>query len=81
MVIGTSGAAIDSLLERAGWAGCRRIICADRAGSHEAAGGIAVAGAAATFATDASIDAVLCVGIARGSGYAITLGRWSPRSS
>lgn len=76
VVIGTAGAAIDAVLERAGWARCRRITCADRAGSHEAAGGIAVAVAAATLASDASIDAVLCVGIARGSGYALTLGRW-----
>ena len=76
VVIGTAGAAIDAVLERAGWASCRRITCAERAGSHEAAGGIAVAVAAATLATDPTIDAVLCVGIARGSGYALTLGRW-----
>jgi 3-oxoacyl-[acyl-carrier-protein] synthase II len=78
VVIGTPGAAIDKVLERAGWASCRRISCAERAGSHEAAGGIAVAVAAATLARDTTIDAVLCVGIARGSGYAITLGRWAP---
>jgi len=77
----TAGAAIDAVLERTGWGGCRRISCAERAGSHEAAGGIAVAVAAATLAKDTSIDAVLCVGIARGSGYAITFGRWRARSS
>jgi len=81
VVFGTAGAAIDAVLERTGWGGCRRISCAERAGSHEAAGGIAVAVAAATLAKDTSIDAVLCVGIARGSGYAITFGRWRARSS
>jgi 3-oxoacyl-[acyl-carrier-protein] synthase II len=81
VVIGTAGGAIDAVLTRAGWGECRRITCADRAGSHEAAGAIAVAVAAATFARDASIEAVLCVGVARGSGYAIRLGRWRARSS
>jgi 3-oxoacyl-[acyl-carrier-protein] synthase II len=81
VVFGTAGAGVDAVLERAGWAGCRRISCADRAGSHEAVGGIAVAVAAATLAKDLSIDAVLCVGIARGSGYAITFGRWRAGSS
>jgi 3-oxoacyl-[acyl-carrier-protein] synthase II len=76
VVIGTAGAAVDAVLERAGWASCRRIACADSAGSHEAAGGIAVAVAAATLATDTSIEAVLCVGVARGAGYAIKLGRF-----
>ncbi len=81
VVFGTAGAAIDAVLERTGWSECRRISCAERAGSHEAAGGIAVAVAAATLAKDPSIEAVLCVGIARGSGYAITFGRWRARSS
>jgi 3-oxoacyl-[acyl-carrier-protein] synthase II len=81
VVFGTAGAAIDAVLERTGWGQCRRISCAERAGSHEAAGGIAVAVAAATLAKDASIEAVLCVGIARGSGYAITFGRWRAASS
>lgn len=75
VVIGTAGVAIDAVLERAGWASCRRITCAERAGSHEAAGGIAIAVAAATLSSDATLDSVLCVGIARGAGYAITLGR------
>ena len=81
VVFGTDGAAIDAVLERTGWGECRRISCAERAGSHEAAGGIAVAVAATTLAKDPSIDAVLCVGIARGSGYAITFGRWRAGSS
>ena len=81
VVIGAVGASVDTLLDHAGWATCRRIVCAAQAGSHEAVGGIAVAVAAASFAADASIDQVLCVGIARGSGYAILLGRWSARSS
>lgn len=81
VVMGTPSAAVDLLLERAGWARCRRISCAERAGSHEAAGAIAVAVAAATLARDPSIEAVLCLGMARGSGYAITLGRWAKGAS
>jgi 3-oxoacyl-[acyl-carrier-protein] synthase II len=81
VIIGVSGDANDALLRRSGWGDCRRITCAERAGSHEAAGAIAVAVAAATLAGDPSIEAVLCVGIARGSGYAITLGRHRARAS
>lgn len=81
VVFGAAGAAIDAVLERSGWGACRRISCAERAGSHEAAGGIAVAVAAATLAKEPGIEAVLCVGVARGSGYAITFGRWRKDSS
>jgi 3-oxoacyl-[acyl-carrier-protein] synthase II len=81
VVVGVAGDANDALLRRAGWGDCRRITCAERAGSHEAAGAIAVAVAAATLANDPSIEAVLCVGVARGSGYAITLGRHRARTS
>lgn len=77
VVMATPSAAVDLLLERAGWARCRRISCAERAGSHEAAGAIAVAVAAATLAREPSIEAVLCLGMSRGSGYAIRLGRWA----
>jgi 3-oxoacyl-[acyl-carrier-protein] synthase II len=81
VALGTGGGAIDDVLKRSGWGECRRITCADRAGSHEAAGAIAVAVAAATFSSEMSVEAVLCVGIARGSGYAIRLGRWRTRAS
>jgi len=81
VVMGTAGAATDALLEHAGWGLCRRVVCADQAGSHEAVGGIAVAVGAATFAADPTVDEVLCVGMARGSGYAISLARWSARPS
>lgn len=81
VVVGTPSTSVDLLLERAGWSRCRRISCAERAGSHEAAGAIAVAVAAATLARDPSIEAVLCLGMSRGSGYAITLGRWAKGSS
>ncbi len=81
VVVGVAGQANSELLRRAGWGECRRITCAERAGSHEAAGAIAVAVAAATLASDPAIEAVLCVGIARGSGYAITLGRHRARPS
>jgi 3-oxoacyl-[acyl-carrier-protein] synthase II len=81
VIVGTASAAVDAVLARTGWAACRRIACAERAGSHEAAGAIAVAVAAATLASDPTIDTVLCVGVARGSGYAIALGRFAPVAS
>jgi 3-oxoacyl-[acyl-carrier-protein] synthase II len=81
VVVGVAGEASNELLRRAGWSDCRRITCADRAGSHEAAGAIAIAVAAATLASDPAIAAVLCVGVARGSGHAITLGRHRARPS
>jgi 3-oxoacyl-[acyl-carrier-protein] synthase II len=76
VVLGERGAAIDALLDRSAWAGARRISCAEHCGSHEAVGGIAIAVAAATLAAQPAIEAVLCVGSARGSGHAIVLGRW-----
>jgi 3-oxoacyl-[acyl-carrier-protein] synthase II len=81
VVIGAPDPALDALIEQAGWGACRRITCADRAGSHEAAGGIAVAVAASTLAGDPAVERVLCIGIARGSGYAVTLGRWRAGAS
>ncbi len=66
------------LLERSGWAHVRRIACAEPIGSHEAAGGIAVAVAAATLASDSSLEVALAIGAARGWGYAILLRRAAP---
>lgn len=80
VVVGVGSEAIDAALERAGWAACRRVRCAEAAGSHEAVGGIAVAVAAATVASDPQLEAALCVGVARGAGYAIVLTPWG-RSS
>jgi hypothetical protein len=76
VVLGERGTAVDALLDRSAWAGARRISCAEQCGSHEAVGGIAIAVAAATLAAQPAVEAVLCVGSARGSGYAIVLGRW-----
>ncbi len=64
-----------ALLERSGWGGVRRLSCAEQCGSHEAAGGIAVAVAAAMIAADPAIDVALAIGAARGWGYAILLQR------
>ena len=80
VVSGVRSAAADAVIARAGWSTCRLVSCEERAGSHEAVGAIAIAVAAATLASDASIDEVLCVGVARGAGYAITLSRWSAGS-
>jgi 3-oxoacyl-[acyl-carrier-protein] synthase II len=78
VLVAPAGAAVEALLRGAGWAGCRRIVCGERTGSHEAAGGIGVAVGAALLASDVGLDAVLCVGMGRGPGYAITLGRAAP---
>jgi len=67
-----------ALLERSGWAGVRRISCAEQSGSHEAAGGIAVGVAAAMLAADPSLEVALSIGAARGWGYAILLRRAGP---
>ena len=72
--------AASALLARSGWAEVRRVSCAEQIGSHEAAGGIAVAVAAATLSSDPSLAVALSIGSSRGWGYAIVLGRAS-RSS
>ncbi|HSO38375.1 MAG TPA: hypothetical protein VLT33_37860, partial [Labilithrix sp.] len=64
-----------TLLERSGWGGITRVSCAEQIGSHEAAGGIAVAVAAARLAADPSLEVALAIGSARGWGYAILLRR------
>jgi 3-oxoacyl-[acyl-carrier-protein] synthase II len=79
VVLGCDGVTTTALLEGAGWGKVCRVSCAERAGSHEAVGGIAVAVAAATLASERSIDVTLSIGAARGWGYAIVLRR--PRRS
>ena len=75
VVLAADDDAARALLERSGWIAVRRISCAEQCGSHEAAGGIAVAVAAATLANDPSLAVALTVGAARGCGYAIVLRR------
>jgi 3-oxoacyl-[acyl-carrier-protein] synthase II len=80
VVLGSPSAAALAVVERAGWSACRRIRCDEAVGSHEAGGAIAIAVAAAKLEADTTIDEVLCVGVARGSGYAITLTRPGTRA-
>lgn len=80
VVLGARRTAVDAVIARTPWAGVRRIACEEGAGSHEAVGAVAIAVAAATLAADPSIDAALCIGVDRGSGYAINLRRWGPAS-
>jgi 3-oxoacyl-[acyl-carrier-protein] synthase II len=75
VVLGAGGVTAAALLERAGWAKIRRVSCAEQGGSHEAVGGLAIAVAAATLASDPSLDVTLSIGSARGWGYAIVLRR------
>ncbi|MCL2724613.1 MAG: beta-ketoacyl-[acyl-carrier-protein] synthase family protein [Polyangiaceae bacterium] len=72
VVLGAPNAAVDEYVARSSWADCPRIACSDHAGTHEAVGGIAVAVAAAIIARGDAASA-LCVGSARGSGYALLL--------
>ena len=71
-------AAAESLLERSGWELVPRLSCAEHSGTHEGAGGIALAVAAAKLASDPTLDEALCIGSARGWGYAILLRRSTP---
>ncbi|MDB4945273.1 MAG: 3-oxoacyl-[acyl-carrier-protein] synthase [Labilithrix sp.] len=73
VVLGVATA--EALLERSGWALVPRVSCAEQVGSHEGAGGIALAVASATLASDTTLDVTLCIGSARGWGYAILLRR------
>jgi len=72
VVVGAPNDAVDEYIARSSWAGCPRVVCSDHAGSHEAVGGIAVAVASAMIARGEATSA-LCVGSARGSGYALLL--------
>jgi 3-oxoacyl-[acyl-carrier-protein] synthase II len=78
VVLGGRSEPIDRILERSSWAGCRRFSCAERSGSHEAAGGIAIAVAASILGRGEDAPrAALCVGSARGWGYAVVLRKWT----
>ena len=72
VVVGGMTAAADEIVARTSWAGCPRVRCADAAGAHEAAGGMAIAVAAAKVARG-DAPAALFVGTARGSAYAGTV--------
>ncbi len=75
VVLGTPHA--ESLVRRSSWSDVPRVVCVEACGAHEAAGGVAVAVAAAKVARgDAS--AALFVGSARGWGYAGTV--WRPEA-
>ncbi len=73
VVVSCGSNAAEAWIEHLGWSGVRRVSCAEQSGSHEAAGGIAVAVAAAMLASDTELDEALCVGVSRGTGYAILL--------
>jgi 3-oxoacyl-[acyl-carrier-protein] synthase II len=68
----TQSAEIDALLAASGWAGAERLAVAHSSGTHEAAGGIAIA-VAAEHVSQGVVPAALALGTARGSGYAVLL--------
>jgi len=76
VVLGGKSAAVDALLAESSWSSCKRVSCGEHSGSHEAAGAIALAVAAGVLAREGGPAATLCVGSARGWGYAITLRKW-----
>lgn len=77
VVLGCTHSHAEDVLARSGWASCPRVVCSDHAGTHEAVGGMALAVAAAMIARGEASEA-LCLGTARGSGYAAVLRRWVP---
>lgn len=77
VVLGGASLRAAEWLDRTAWAACPRVTCEAHAGTHEAVGGIAVAVAAAMIGRGQA-PSVLCVGSARGSGYAVLLRRWGP---
>lgn len=77
VVLGGASLRAAEILDRTAWASCPRVSCEAHAGTHEAVGGIAVAVAAARIGQGRA-PAALCVGAARGSGYAVLLRRWGP---
>jgi len=63
-----------ALIARSGWAACPVRCCSPSIGESDALGAVAVAVAAARIASGL-LDEALVIGIARGRGYAIALGR------
>jgi 3-oxoacyl-[acyl-carrier-protein] synthase II len=91
VVLPAAGGRAEAIVCGAGspWAGCPRVSCAATSGAHEAAGGFAIAVAAARVARG-DAPAALVVGTrparaatddpgasASGSGYAVLLRRWT----
>lgn len=74
VVFGAPNGRGHEVVARSPWAACEAIWCAEKCGSHEAIGGIAIAVAAAKIARG-DVPAALAVGSARGWGYAIRLCR------
>jgi len=80
VVLGGWSAAVDALLDRSSWAKVPRASVAERSGSHEAAGGVALATAAALVARPGGPKKTLCIGSARGWAHAIVLSKPDPAS-
>jgi 3-oxoacyl-[acyl-carrier-protein] synthase II len=74
VVLGVVSPAIENALASSAWAACPRLVCSEGAGTHEAAGGIAIAVAAGAIARGDAPSA-LVVGIAQSRAYAGLLSR------
>ena len=73
VVLGGWSAPVEALLDRSTWRSVPRVSVAERSGSHEAAGGVALAAAAALLAQPGGPKKTLCIGSARGWAHAILL--------
>lgn len=73
-VVASLDSKTEELLAETSWNLVRRASCEEHAGTHEAVGGMALAVAAAILARGDATRA-LCLGTARGAGYAIVLSR------
>lgn len=73
VVLAAPNARVEEIVSRSSWSRCARLAWNDQVGGHEAVGGIALAVAAGVVARG-DAPAALCVGSARGWGYAVVLG-------
>ena len=69
VVVGVASKEIDAVLASSAWASCPRVVCEPATGTHEAAGGIAIA-VAASMVARGDAPCTLVIGAAQSRGYA-----------
>jgi 3-oxoacyl-[acyl-carrier-protein] synthase II len=74
VVLARANGGSDALLAATAWAACPRITCAEALGESDGLGAVAIAVAAARVAAGRASDA-LVLGLAKGRGFALVLGR------
>jgi 3-oxoacyl-[acyl-carrier-protein] synthase II len=74
VVLARANGGAGPLLERTPWSACPRLVCASAVGESDGLGAVAIAVAAGRLASGRT-DQALVLGLARGHGYVIVLGR------